>query len=70
MFKSWFDLDAVTNALEKNNIKVLYNSNTKIKINKKEIFIAGLQYNGHIFNFKSPITKTNQFDKNYRNNYS
>ena len=40
----WFDLDAVTNALEKNNIKVLYNQNAKIKINKKEIFIAGLQY--------------------------
>mgnify|MGYP003322371397 CR=1 FL=1 len=31
----WFDLDAVTNALEKNNIKVLYNSNAKIKTNKK-----------------------------------
>ncbi len=40
----WFDLAVVTKALEDNNIKILYNSNTKIKIDKKEIFIAGLQY--------------------------
>ena len=40
----WFDLDVVTNALEKNNIEVLYNQNVKIKTDKKEIFIAGLQF--------------------------
>ncbi|MBQ7287959.1 MAG: metallophosphoesterase [Candidatus Gastranaerophilales bacterium] len=40
----WFNLEDVTSALEKNNIKVLYNQNAKIKTDKKEIFIAGLQY--------------------------
>lgn len=40
----WFDLDVVIKALEDNNIKVLYNSNTKIKTDKKEVYIAGLQY--------------------------
>lgn len=40
----YFGTDYIIKHLENNNIKVLYNSNTKIKIKGKDLFIAGIQY--------------------------
>lgn len=39
----WYDAKIVKKELEANGIKVLENDNTSIKINDKEIFIAGLE---------------------------
>ncbi len=39
----WVDKKGVEDALEKNGIKLLENSNAKVKINGKEIYIAGVE---------------------------
>lgn len=40
----YFGTDYVKEKLEKNNINVLYNSNKKVTINGKDVYIAGIQY--------------------------
>ncbi|MGN0014441.1 MAG: metallophosphoesterase [Candidatus Gastranaerophilaceae bacterium] len=40
----YFGADYVKKQLEDNNVNVLYNSNKKIKIKGKDIYIAGIQY--------------------------
>jgi len=40
----WHDVQEFTKALENNNIKVLNNSNKKLLINGKTLYIAGIQY--------------------------
>lgn len=40
----YFGTDYVKKQLEDNNIKVLYNSNQKVKIKGKDVYIAGIQY--------------------------
>ena len=39
----WIDGNGITNALTSNGIKVLANSNTKVNINGKDIYIAGVE---------------------------
>lgn len=41
---AWFGSDFITKHLENNNINVLYNSNRKVNIKGKDIYIAGIQY--------------------------
>ncbi len=40
----WHDVQKFTNALKNNNIRVLNNSNEKLIINGKTLYIAGIQY--------------------------
>ncbi len=40
----WLGVDNVKRMLENNKIKVLYNSSIKITIDKKQVYIAGIQY--------------------------
>lgn len=40
----WFGVEEVKRVLEENNVKVLDNSNLKIRVKGKEIYIAGVQY--------------------------
>lgn len=57
----WIDVDEISESLSKNDIKVLANSNKKININGKDIYIAGIEdivtadINKTLYNTKKPI---------------
>ena len=40
----WYGVEEITKSLEENNINVLHNTNKKLIINGKNLYIAGIQY--------------------------